>query len=1540
MSTISPIDVSQEISETYTRYLKSLIRPDNVSILDALEHEIDQALTGPGGMVKGPFFELTPSYQHSLSSRDLMERGELAPAFGKLESEVFSLDRHWYTHQVNTLRQLNLGRNVVVATGTGSGKTESFVLPILNSILSESAEEAQHSGVRALLLYPMNALANDQLKRLRQILKSCPDITFGRYTGETLQDREAATNEFRALHHGEAPLRSELLSRAEMQKRPPHILLTNYAMLEYLLLRPDDSTLFGDAANSTWKFIVVDEAHMYDGAIGAEIGYLIRRLRSRVTQNDQLQCIATSATLGSDKATAAKFATDLFGVPFDGDRGDIISATPKSDPGTPVWGSLPANILDSDQSPTEPFDVLPDPGSQFQSFYDLLASEGTIRELIAIARQKPKTLRELRSQLSRQDLTESQLHRLIDLASKTLDSDGTPLIAGKYHLFARATEGAFTCLNPAGPHVSLARHDKCPECSWLMLELAACQRCGGVHFVGTSTKTSGASYIGAKESEGDRTVWISLKKDQHVAIDEDDLTLEGQHGKDPKEVGFCPKCGKLETTNRTTCSDSACGTPLLQVVQHFSTALERCLRCGAASKRIIRRFESGNDAAASVLTTSLYQSLPEATSGEVDTQYPGGGRKLLVFSDSRQQAAFFAPYLENTYERFVQRRFIYQAICDPIFSDEPASSSDIADLTMRLAARAGYFSEDESASKRRITTATWVQAEMVTLDQRISLEGSGLVKWEMKRPVSLEALRPLQSFGFDEQESIALLQLLVRSLRLQGAVGSMDYVDPKDDIFAPRLGPIRIRSTGADASKKILSWLPSQASSGSSNTRSDFLNRLLIASRLSPSETTSILEGLWKVLTHVGSPFHNWLREETSPQLGTTWTIDPERIMATPVAAGQDVWCCNRCGTTSYHNVRGICPRYRCSGRLEAVPENEDNHYRHLYRTLLPIPLAAKEHTAQWTSKEAAFIQQEFTKGKVNILSCSTTFELGVDVGDLQAVVLRNVPPTVSNYTQRSGRAGRRSGTAALVLTYAQRRSHDLSVFANPSSQIGANVRTPVVPIRNPRLARRHFNSVGLAAYWKQVALSSGLRYQTVDQFFSTSAPDGTSAAGEVKDWLDSHHISVERDIRRLVGRTELSASDWDWNDWTSALQSLLDEVEQEYQAEITLYEELAQSAYSEQKGKKGDYFNRVLNTLRKRPLLGFLANRNVIPKYGFPVDTVEFKIPLDGTLASKLDLARDLSQAIFEYAPGAEIVAGGQLWRSTGITRQREKEHPEVFYRICPECDSYTESLVENHDPCACGAKGSKYQAKYFEPRFGFVANKTPEKPGDAAPRVSWRGETRIARDGEVVSRDNIETPGGVVSFEVMERVELVRLNPGPADLGFKVCGYCGFALPATKEWPRSHEDPIRGKPCSGYASTFSLAHKYETDVVRIAFPFPWNGASPRSTSLSVLHAVLQGAASSLQIAGANIDGAVTSYHTTAPTIDIVDTVPGGAGYARLIGSALGSVLRAALQVVETCECGPETSCSMCLRTYANQRNHEELVRGAAAEYLAKLYH
>jgi ATP-dependent helicase YprA (DUF1998 family) len=254
---------------------------------------------------KGPYLEATPPYAPGASARVLIDDATLAPGFYDLASDVLPMDRALYVHQEQSIRKVAAGRNVVVATGTGSGKTESFLLPILDSLVRERESQTLGHGVRALLLYPMNALANDQMKRLRQLLSAYPHITFGRYTGDTVHDPTEARERFHELNIGEPILPNELLSREEMRATPPHLLLTNYAMLEYLLLRPLDMDLFPAADDPTWRFIVVDEAHVYDGTQGAEIGMLLRRLRDRVAPNRAIQCIATSATVGGDTDPAS-----------------------------------------------------------------------------------------------------------------------------------------------------------------------------------------------------------------------------------------------------------------------------------------------------------------------------------------------------------------------------------------------------------------------------------------------------------------------------------------------------------------------------------------------------------------------------------------------------------------------------------------------------------------------------------------------------------------------------------------------------------------------------------------------------------------------------------------------------------------------------------------------------------------------------------------------------------------------------------------------------------------------------------------------------------------------------------------------------------------------------------------------------------------------------------------------------------------------------------------------------------------------------------
>src|ERR1019366_2349162 len=199
--------------------------------------------------------------------------------------------------------------------------------------------------------------------------------------------------------------------------------------------------------------------------------------------------------------------------------------------------------------------------------------------------------------------------------------------------------------------------------------------------------------------------------------------------------------------------------------------------------------------------------------------------------------------------------------------------------------------------------------------------------------------------------------------------------------------------------------------------------------------------------------------------------------------------------TTS--GLRGVCPTLACAGELTAGRADDDGHYRTLYRQTAPVPLVAREHTAQWTGLEASGIQQRFLAGEINVLSCSTTFELGVDVGALSAVLLRNMPPTTANYIQRAGRAGRRSDTAALVVTYAQRRSHDLSRYQAPESMLTGQVRAPYVPLGNPRIDRRHAHSVALAAFFRDARDNGRQEWKTAgDLFLGGVRPGGAGPAG------------------------------------------------------------------------------------------------------------------------------------------------------------------------------------------------------------------------------------------------------------------------------------------------------------------------------------------------------------------------------------------------------------------------------------------------------------
>jgi hypothetical protein len=629
--------------------------------------------------------------------------------------------------------------------------------------------------------------------------------------------------------------------------------------------------------------------------------------------------------------------------------------------------------------------------------------------------EQPRFLAQLAEQLFPDQAEAGE--RLISLVNLAVRARPAPealsLLPARYHVFARALEGAFACLNqpfhtdPAQPRLFLTRHETCPHCEHHVFELATCTRCGTAYLVGRIVQAEDnrdrrflRHLTNQPDDQRSKRAYFVLG-DNRVNVDEDEAVateedIEETEGDDQAAYTLCFKCGAIEVGGKMM-HDCGCPPEQRRVIYHADLQgkreLTRCLSCGSLSPSgIVFRFLTGQDAPVSVLATALYQTLPPANDSDMEN-LPGQGRKLLSFADSRQDAAFFAPYMERTYEQLLRRRLILKAVLEHEAGQQ--GRLRLQDLTRPLlhqAEAAGQFKQAQSYEERQTKLNTWLMRELIAWDRRLSLEGLGLVRFRLVRPQGWTAPAPLLAppWSLTSAEIWQLLELLLDTLRQQGAVTFMDQVDPRDEAFAPRNRALYLRQEKAEPKKGIFAWVPAGSRS---NRRLDILLKLLgkTASDLSNPERKKIsqetLLGLWKDLTNPGSMWRDHLPAENLSGGGgfahrlshLFWEVVP--VGETDTAA----YRCNRCRNISYVNLYGVCPAYGCQGQLEPLDINEpnwaQNHYRHLYQHLAPIPFSAREHTAQWTSTEATLVQQQFVRGELNALSCSTTFELGVDVG-------------------------------------------------------------------------------------------------------------------------------------------------------------------------------------------------------------------------------------------------------------------------------------------------------------------------------------------------------------------------------------------------------------------------------------------------------------------------------------------------------------------------------------------------------------------------------
>lgn len=1629
ISELDPMRATEQLRTAYLRYLKTIYPLEH----PVLRRQFWEQLEVPDRLVKGPLLEGAPPFKIARSLNQLVNDGILHHSFRLLASDALPFDRPLYAHQENAVVKLvQQRRNLVVATGTGSGKTETFLIPIFNHFLREREKGTLNQpGVRALLLYPMNALANDQMKRLRRLLAGFREITFGRYIGETEEKSEKAEERFRKQLPNEPRIDNELLSREEMRAHPPHILLTNYAMLEYLLLRPADSEFFDGQHAGHWRFLVLDEAHTYDGATGIEIAMLLRRLKDRVVKSEKghLQCVATSATLGSknDLKGIADFASNLFGEVFEWDdndsaRQDVISAervllgTQGSSWGegrpelyAALWQTLKDSEADSqtlarlrEQAVAlgVPSAIVDGAGQVVERFlFDILRGDKCIQRLREMLAEEPRFFTSVAQDIFPNEANDAtHLAELVSLAVRARpEEDSLALIPARYHLFARALEGAFVCLrdhsdwsntSPVGlqaPQIYLTRHQICPECERRgrkaqAFELSVCTRCGREYLVGRIVlagqgglfeSNSGLAHlkqlvVDFGDIRGEKAYFLlgdqihASDEDEDAALGEDVTTLpQGE------PYTLCLACGAIAPLSDGELDCQCADRPnahikVIRVALDKHEELRRCASCGSRSNgEIVYRFLPGQDAPVSVLATALYQQIPPSHDA---SHKPGEGRKLLIFSDSRQDAAFFAAYMERTYGSLLRRRLIMKTL-----AEEPDALSgdwrlqDLVEPVLKRARDAKLFTQRQSATERKNIIWTWLMQEFLAFDRRISPEGVGLIGFRLVKPVGWQPLAPLSQapWALTPEEQWMLMQILLDTLRHQGVVTFPDNVSPSNDAFAPRARELFMRGQDANARAGILSWLPVRGS----NRRLDFLMRLLAhrAPHLSDAERRQValdaLKALWQ--SHLTQPQSMWREHLPALNRGTEgvvyrvdyafWEIVPT---LTREAQSKEWRQCHQCGVLTRLDL-GVCPTHQCNGTLEAFNPDEalaqENHYRNLYLNLAPISFSVEEHTAQWTSAEAASIQEQFIQGDVNALSCSTTFELGVDVGDLQAVLMRNVPPTTANYVQRAGRAGRRTDSTAFAFTFAQRRSHDLSQYANPIRIVAGKIHPPNFVIANEKIVRRHIHSVAIAQFFRLAREQSGLEYHKVGEFFE--GVEGQPAGPDLfAQYLASHPQVVQEALRRIVPfdlHAELGLDTWLWVHQLSNVDEngVLDNAQHEVKNDLETFSRLMDEAGTQKRGYDLERYKRILATLRSRDLLGFLGSRNVLPKYGFPVDVVELKTDhLQMDTAKKLDLQRDLRIALSEYAPDGEVVAGKRVWVSGGLYRRPDQGWPEYHYAVCSNCGRFNKYAEFTSGVCktcqtSLGYARASMRGQFVIPIFGFVAD--PERthaPGEARPQRTYTSrvyfadyagsEPEISIDGDLALGSRL-----VVGKRYSRQGQLAIINAGPQGRGFHICQSCGRGVIVPKS---THHNPRTNYPCRGTFVHRHLGHEFQTDVLELQLSGALCQGRDNSLWLSLLYALMEGASEALNIQRDDLDGCLYPYSTAyPPALILFDNVPGGAGHVNRVGMHLKAVFDAAYKRVARCECGPETSCYECLRNYWNQPYHEILTRGPVVEFL-----